>query len=105
LEGGDQGFNSGDRKHGRFGAGFDGEIGAGDGDIGDQSGKDFDLAVTDVARQAGDPRQEKCLAEEGMRGIGDGDLPFAFLRDQRGITLGEVFQSRGSPPGSSSISG
>ena len=90
LEGGEQGFNGDDGEDGRFGAGFGAEVGAGDGDVSAQAGEDFDLAVTDVSREAGEPGELERLAEEGMTGVGDGDLPLAFLRDQRGITLGEV---------------
>jgi hypothetical protein len=98
LEGGEQGFNGDDGEDGRFGAGFGGEVSAGDGDVCDQAGEDFDLAVTDVSREAGEPGQLERLAEERMTGIGDGDLPLAFLRDQRGITLGEVSRPQASPP-------
>ena len=105
MEGSEQGFNGVEGEDGGLGAGFGGEIGAGDGDVGDQAREDFDLAVTDVSREPGEPRQLERLTEEGMTGVGDSDLALAFLRDQRGITLGEVSQSRGSPPGSSSISG
>jgi hypothetical protein len=104
LEGGDQGFNGGDGQDGGLGAGFGGEIGAGDGDVGDHAGENFDLAMADMAREAGEPRQLERPAEERMTGIGDGDFSLAFLRDQRGITLGEVFQSRDSRSSSSSIS-
>jgi len=55
LEGGEQGFNGGDGEDGGFGTGFSGEVGAGDGDVSDQAGEDFDLAVTDVSREAGEP--------------------------------------------------
>ena len=96
MEGGDQGFNGGDGEDGGLGAGLSGKVGAGDGDVGDQAGKDFDLTVTDVSREAGEPRQPEGLAEEGMAGVSDGDLPLAFPRDQRGITLGEVSPSRWS---------
>jgi hypothetical protein len=100
LKGGDQGFNGGDGQDRGLGAGFGGEIGAGDGDVGDHAGEDFDLAVADMAREAGEPRQLERLAEERMTGIGDGDFSLAFLRDQRGITLGEVSPFRDCPPGS-----
>src|SRR5512135_19755 len=99
LEGGDQCFNGGDGQDGGFGAGFGGEIGASDGDVGNPAREDFDLAVTDVSRQTGESRQLECPAVEGMAGIGDGNLALAFLRDQRGITLDEVFQFHGSPRG------
>lgn len=101
MEGGEQGFNGGDGEDGGFGAGLGGEVGAGDGDVSDQVGEDFDLTVTDVSREPGEPGELESLAEEGMTRIGDGDLPLAFLRDQRGITLGEVSLFRDCPPGSS----
>ena len=94
MEGGEQGFNGGDGEDGGLGAGLGGEVGTGDGDVGDQVGEDLDLAVTDVSREPGEPGELERLAEERMTGIGDGDLPLAFLRDQRGITLGEVSRSR-----------
>jgi hypothetical protein len=90
LEGGDQRFNGGDGQDRGLGAGFGGEIGAGDGDVGDHAGEDFDLTVADMTREAGESRQFERLAEERMTGIGDGDFSLTFLRDQRGITLGEV---------------
>lgn len=96
LEGGDQFFNSGCGENGGLGAGFGREIGGGDGDVRDQAGENFDLAVADVSREPGEARQLERLAEEGMAGVGDRDLPLAFLRDQRGITLGEVYPNPGS---------
>ena len=66
MEGGEQGFNGGDGEDGGFGAGFGREVGASDRDVSDQAGEDFDLAVTDVTREAGEPRQLECLAEERM---------------------------------------
>lgn len=51
MEGGHQIFNGGDGQDGGFGTWFGGEVGAGDGDVGDLAWKDFDLAVTDVSRQ------------------------------------------------------
>jgi len=50
-------------------------------------GEEFDLAMTDVSRQTGKSNQLQDLAEQGMTGIGNGDLAFAHLCDQRGITL------------------
>jgi hypothetical protein len=97
LEGGDQRFNGGDGQDRGLGAGFGGEIGAGDGNVGDHAGEDLDLAVADMAREAGEPGQLERLAEEGMAGIGDSDFSLAFLRDQRGITLGEVCPLRADP--------
>ena len=105
LEGGDKLFNGGNRQNRGFGAGFGGEVGAGDWDVSDQAGEDFDLAVTHMSREAGEAGQLERLAEERMTGIVDSNRPLAFLRDQRGITLGEVFPFRESPPSSSSISG
>jgi hypothetical protein len=104
LEGGHQGFNGDEGQDGGFRARFGGEVGAGDGNVSDQAREDFDLAMADVSREAGHPRELKCPAEEGMTEIGDGDVALAFLRDQRGITLGEVSPSRDCPPSSSCIS-
>jgi hypothetical protein len=105
LEGGDQFFNGGRGQDGRLGAWFCGEVGAGDGNVGDQSRDDFDLTMPDVSGKTGKARELECPAEEGVRGIVDSDLPLAFLRDQRGITLGEFFPCRDSQSGSSSTSG
>ena len=80
MEGGEQRFNGGDGEDGGLGAGLGGEVGAGDGDVGDQVGEDLDPAVTDVSREPGEPGELERLAEEWMTGIGDGDLPLAFLR-------------------------
>jgi hypothetical protein len=99
LEGGNQLFNAGQGQDGRFGAGLDREIGAGDWDVGDLSWKDFDLTVTDVSWEASETRELQCPAIEGMRRVGDGNLALAFLRDQRGITLGEVCPSPGRRSG------
>jgi hypothetical protein len=98
LEGREQGFNGGDGEDGGFGAGFRAEIGTDDGDVSDQAREDLDLAVTDVSRESGKPGQPERLAEGRMTGIGDSELPLAFLRDQRGITLGEVSRSRAGRP-------
>ncbi len=94
MEGGEQGFNGSDGEDGRFGAGFGGEVGAGDGNVGDQARKNFNLTMTDMSREPGESGQFERLAKERMTGIGDGNLPLAFLRDQRGITLGEVSPCR-----------
>src|SRR5512135_1767194 len=102
LEGGDQCFNGGDGQDGGFGAGFGGEVSAGDGDISDPTREDFDLAVTDMSRQTCESRQLERPAVEGMAGIGDGDLALAFLRDQRGITLDE-FSPPPADPGSTAL--
>jgi hypothetical protein len=95
LEGGDHGFNGGDGQDGRFRARFDGEVGAGNGNVSDQAREDFDLAMTDMSGESGNPRELECPLEEGMGWIGDGDFTLAFLRDQRGITLSEVCRFRG----------
>jgi hypothetical protein len=52
MEGGDQLFNGSGGQDGGFGTGLGGEVGAGDGDVGDLAREDFDLAVPDVSRQA-----------------------------------------------------
>lgn len=96
LEGGDQIFNGGEGQDGGFGAGFGGEIGRGDWDEPDLAWEDFDLTMTNVTRQAGEPGESHGSAVEGMRWISDGDFTLALLCDQRGITLGEVSRSRGS---------
>jgi hypothetical protein len=80
LEGGDQFFNGGGGQNGGLKAGFGREVGAGDRDIGDLAREDFNLAMTDMARQNGEPREREGPAVEGMTRIGDGDLTLAFLR-------------------------
>jgi hypothetical protein len=101
LEGGDQFFNGGDSQNRGFGAGLGGEIRAGDGDVGNQVREDFNLAMADVSWQSSEPGKLQGTTKEGMTRIGDSDVAFAFLRDQRGITLGGLFPFRDFPPGSS----
>ena len=101
LEGGDQFGHGAGRQDRGLGTRLCRQVGAGDGDVGDHAREDFDLAVADMSGQASKSRQLERPAEEGMAGIGDGDFSLAFLRDQRGITLGEVSLFRGCPPGSS----
>lgn len=92
LEGGDQFFNGGSGQNGGLRAGFGREVGAGHRDIGDLAREDFNLTMTDMTWKNGEPRERESLAAEGMARISDGDLTLAFLRHQRGITLGESFQ-------------
>jgi hypothetical protein len=92
LEDGNQLRNGVCSQDGRFRAGFGREVGAGDGNISDLTWKDFDLAVTDTPWQNGEPRELQCPTVKGMRWIDNRDLTFAFLRYQRGITLGGVFR-------------
>ena len=94
LEGGNQLFNGNWSEDGWFRAGLGRQIGATDGNEADLTRKDFDLTVPDVTRQASEPRQLQYPAVEGMTRIGDSDLALAFFRDQRGITLDEVFPFR-----------
>ena len=100
LEGGDQGFNGDDGQNGRFRTRFNGQVGARDGDVSDQAGENFDLTMANMSWESGDPRELVCSAEEGMSGILDSDVALAFLRDQRGITLGEFCRFHGFPRGS-----
>jgi len=80
LEGGDQFFNGGGGQNGGLRVGFGRQVGADDGDVGDLARQDFNLAMTDMAWQHGEPRERESPAVEGMTGIGDGDLTLAFLR-------------------------
>jgi hypothetical protein len=91
LEGGDQLFNGRGGEDGRFRARFRREIRAADGDETDLTRQDFDLTVTDMSRESSESRELQRPAVEGMAGISDGDLAFAFFGNQRGITLDEVF--------------
>ena len=102
LEGGDQLFNGREGEDGRFRARFGREIRAADRDETDLARQDFDLAVTDMSREASESRELECPAVERMTRIGDSDLALAFFRDQRGITLDEVSQFPGYRPGNSS---
>jgi hypothetical protein len=56
--------------------------------------QDFHLTVPDVAGQPSDTQKLKFAAEERVGGIGDGDLAFTFLCDERGTSLVEVFPLR-----------
>jgi hypothetical protein len=86
MEGGHQLLNGGDGQDGRLGTRLGGEVGAVDRDVAELAGEDLDLAVADVAGQAGESRELQRPAEEGVGGVGNGDLALAFLRDQGGIT-------------------
>jgi hypothetical protein len=94
LEGGDQLFNGRGGEDGRFGARFRREIRAADGDETDLTRQDFDLTVTDMSRESSESRELQRPAVEGMARVSDCDLALAFFRDQRGITLDEVFPFR-----------
>jgi hypothetical protein len=52
LEGVNQGFNGDDGQDGGFRTRFGGQVSTCDGDVSDQAGENFDLAVADVSRQA-----------------------------------------------------
>ena len=99
LEGGDQLFNGREGEDGRFRVRFRREIRAADRDETDLARQDFDLTVTDVSRESSESRELQRPTVEGMARIGDGDLALAFLGNQRGITLDEVFQFRDSQSG------
>jgi len=94
LEGRNQLFNGNWSEDGWFWAGLSRQIGAADRNEADLARNDFDLTVPHVTRQAGESRELECPAVERMTRIGDSDLALAFFRDQRGITLDEVFQFR-----------
>jgi hypothetical protein len=87
LEGGDQLFNGRGREDGRFRARFGREIRAADRDETDPARQDFDLAVADMSREAGESRELQRPAVEGMARVRDSDLALAFFGHQRGITL------------------
>jgi hypothetical protein len=55
LEGDDQFFNGGRGQNGGLRARLGREVGCGDGDISDLVRKDFNLAMTDMAWQNGEP--------------------------------------------------
>ena len=85
LEGHNQLFNGDWGQDSRFWAGFRREIRRGDGDEPVLVRKDFDLAMPDVSRQERESSKLENSAKERMSGIGNSDLTFAFLRDQRRI--------------------
>ena len=55
MEGGHQLLNGGDGQDGGLGTRLGGEVGAADRDVAAPAGEDLDLAVADVAGQAGEP--------------------------------------------------
>jgi hypothetical protein len=67
-----------------------GQVSAGDGDIADLTGGEFDLAMADVSGQTCQPGQLQDAAVKRMAWVGDGDLALVHLRDQRCITLAGV---------------
>jgi hypothetical protein len=81
---GRQGQNSG------FGARGGREVGTGHRDVTVLIRSDLDLGMANVARQTSQTSKLQRSSEERMRGVRDGDLPFALLQDERGITLGGV---------------
>src|SRR4051794_29313599 len=66
LEGGDQLFNGGGGEDGGFRARLGREIRAADRDETDPARQDFDLAVADIPREAGESRELQRPAVEGM---------------------------------------
>jgi hypothetical protein len=94
LEGGDQLFNGRGSEDGRFRTRFGREIRAADRDETDLARQDFDLAVADMSREAGESRELQRPAVEGMARVRDSDLALAFFGNQRGITLVGVSPSR-----------
>jgi hypothetical protein len=60
--------------------------------------QDFHLTVPDVAGQPSDTQKLKFAAEERVGRIGDGDLAFTFLCDERGTSLVEICRHRFVPP-------
>jgi hypothetical protein len=94
LEEGNQLFNAGGGQDGRLGAGLGREVRAADRDVAVLSGEELDLAVADMAGQPSDAGQLQRAAEERVSGVGDRDVAFAFLCDQRGITVAEVWRTR-----------
>lgn len=76
------------RQNGRVWARRGREVGTGHRDVTVLIWGDFDLGMTHVSRQTGQPGKLERSSEKGMAGVGNGDLPLAFLLDERGITLG-----------------
>ncbi len=69
-------------------------IGAGNRDEAVLTWENLDLAVTNMAGEIGNAGEFQSATEQRVCRIRDGDLPVAFLSDQRGITLGGVFLSQ-----------
>jgi hypothetical protein len=104
LKGRDQFFNGGDSQEGGHRTRRGGEIRAGDGNVAELIGEDFDLAMAHMTGQIGQAGELQDPAEERVSGISDGDFAFAHLCDQRGITLAEVSPSpRSRRPGRSRV--
>jgi hypothetical protein len=82
-------------QHGRLRTRCRGLIGACNWDVAELTGEKLDLAMTDMTWQVGDAGEFENPTEERMSGVGDRDLAFAFLCNQRGITLAVVCPSQG----------
>jgi len=70
------------------------QIGADHRDVPILVGEDLNLTVPNVTWQTGNTAELQRSAVKGMRRVSDSDAAFACLRDQRGITLGEVCPDR-----------
>ena len=81
-------------QNGRLGTQLRGEAGADHRNEAELTRQDFHLTVSDVARQPSDAQKLKFPAEKRVRGIGDDDLAFTFLGDERGTSLVEVCRLR-----------
>ena len=99
LDGRQQLFNGYHGQNGGCGTWCRGKVGTGNRNVNELAREEFDLAVPDVSRKVGKPRQLQNSAEQRMAGIVDGDLAFAGLFTQRGITLAEVCRCRTGRPG------
>lgn len=82
------------RQNSGFRASCGREVGAGHRDIAVLIRGDLDLGMADVVGQTSQAGKLQRSSEERMSGVGDCDFPFAFLQDERGVTLGGVWAIR-----------
>ena len=90
LKGDDQIFNSFRGENRSLAWRLMSQIGGGNRYVTKPTGEQLNLAVTDVTGKASQTHELERPPGERMAGVNDRNLTFAFLRDQRGITLVEV---------------
>jgi hypothetical protein len=93
LEDSDQLGHGAAGQDGGLGTWLGGQIGAGDGEVAELAGGEFDLAMADLTRQVRQAYQLQDPAIQRMARVGNGDVALAHLRDQRCITLAGVSPS------------
>ena len=78
-------------QNGGFRSRCGGNVGTGHGNVSILVRSDFNLGVTHIPRQTGQPGQFQRFPEKRMARVRNGDPPLAFLLDERGIALGGVW--------------